>query len=108
MLLRLVNYVDKTAGSDTFRVGLLTDDSVLDLNRLKDACGEVKSACDCPECWKSALGIVTCPSCLEAAQGYADWFRTRARSCALRRTSPSMPRRPTGTSPTPATAWPMP
>jgi 2-keto-4-pentenoate hydratase/2-oxohepta-3-ene-1,7-dioic acid hydratase in catechol pathway len=74
MLLRLVNYVDKTAGSDTFRVGLLTDDGVLDLHRLKDACGEVKSACDCPECWKSALGIVTCPSCLEAAQGYADWF----------------------------------
>ena len=72
-MLRLVNYTVRSEESVVSRTGFLTAAGVMDFARLSEACSEVGSACDCPTCWQSALGILTCPECLEAARRYAAW-----------------------------------
>ena len=78
MLLRLVNYLEN-ANQDAAqaRTGFLSGDNAVDFDGVRRACSEVKSECDRPECWESALGIAICEACLEAAQKYAEWFEAQ-------------------------------
>ena len=75
MALQIVEYVDSrapdTAGVTT---GFMIDGRVADLGRVNAACTTVKSACDCPECWQSALGLLTCEACFDAARQFAAWL----------------------------------
>ena len=73
MPLRLVHYLDHSDDSKP-EVGFLADEGAVGFTRLAEACSEVKSGCDCPDCWESPLGIAICPACLEAARSYAAWF----------------------------------
>lgn len=73
MSLRLVNFTTDPS-AEAFRAGFLSGEVVADLRRIAAACSEVKSPCDCSECWDSALGIAACEACLAAARDYAAWF----------------------------------
>jgi len=70
MLLRLVMY----ANDNQAAAGFISGDRVADFERVGAACSDVKSACDCPACWESVLGIITCEACLDAAESYVQWF----------------------------------
>jgi 2,4-diketo-3-deoxy-L-fuconate hydrolase len=72
-MLRLVNYVVRSDETPTARTGFLNSAGVMDFGRLSEACSDVKSGCDCPSCWQSALGVLICPECLDAARRYAAW-----------------------------------
>lgn len=74
MSLQLVRYTDLGNAPAPPGTGFIAAGRVAGLGRVAGACGGVRSACDCPECWDSPLGIVTCPACLDAARSYAQWF----------------------------------
>jgi len=77
VVLRLANYARRGDERAAVRAGLLTDDGVVDFVRVGAACSSVKSECDCPECWSSAMGIATCEACVVAARSYAEWFEAQ-------------------------------